>query len=372
MRLRFAIVLTVLVAVIALPGVSFGATMYYPPAQSYTPADLPPSGNTNQNTQGLTSMQAQRQAQGKNPFGLTAPTYVPAGVNSSGVYVTPETSASKAATATYNLDWTIGTTGKSGCLVCHGDQNLYTIVNGRRESLYVSTLILTDSAHAKLLCTDCHVDFAYKTPHPTVAQGDEWKAIAKSSCKNCHRNEYLDWAKSAHSTAGTPGETSTVGAADSSAPGKPRPLCGDCHGGHAIPSKDDTAAQAALHASGLTMCGGCHVQWAASYDDYYHGAAYKRGAADAPACWQCHNTHLILQSNNRDSWTFADKLPATCGQCHKSVNDSATFIQYAQLVHRKDATLSSNPVVEIANSARQAISNVIYQVTHMFGNKGSS
>lgn len=372
MRVRVAIAVAVFLAVIALPCASFGATMYYPPAPPPSLADAPPASNPNANNQGLTSIQAQRQAQGQNPFGLSSPTYVPPGVNSSGVYMTPETSASKAATATYNLDWTIGTTGKSGCLVCHGDKNLYTVVNGQRVSLYVNTLVLETSAHAKLLCTDCHVDFAYKTPHPTAAQGDEWRLIAKSSCKNCHRADYLDWAKSSHSTAGTPGATTTVGAVNSSAPGKPRPLCGDCHGGHDIPTKTDTTAQAVIHSSGYEMCGQCHVLAASSYDDYYHGAAYRRGAQDAPACWQCHNTHLILPSSNRDSWTYSDKLPATCGQCHKSVNESATFIQYAQLVHRKDATLANNPIVAIANSAKQAIGNALYQVTHMFGNKGSS
>jgi len=372
MRLRCAITLAVFVAAFALSSAAFAATMYYPPAPPVNYKDLPPSQNNNQAAPGLTSTQAQRAAQGHNAFGLAAATYVPPGVNASGVYVTPETTGSKQATPTYNLDWTIGTTGKSGCMVCHGDKNLVRVVGGQTVSLYVNTVVLESSAHADLLCTDCHVDFAYKTPHPTTMQGDEWRAIAKSACKNCHRNEYLDWAKSAHSTAGTPGDTSTVGLPNSSAPGKPLPLCGDCHGGHDIPSKSDVNAQAVVHSSGNVMCGQCHVAAASSYDDYYHGAAYRRGAPDAPACWQCHNTHLILPSNNRDSWTYVDNLPTTCGQCHKSVNDNANFVAYAQLVHRKDATLAENPIVAMANSARQVIDNAIYSVTHMFGNRSSS
>jgi len=111
--------------------------------------------------------------------GLTAPTYVPPGVNAAGVFTTPLPPGAKVATATYNLDWTIGVSGKSGCLVCHGDRNLVRIVNGRVTSLFVDTTIIDASAHAQTLCTDCHVDFAYKTPHPTTVAGEEWRTIAK-------------------------------------------------------------------------------------------------------------------------------------------------------------------------------------------------
>ncbi len=312
-------------------------------------------------------------------FGLASPTYVPPGVNDAGVYTTPLPPGAKVATSTYNLDWTIGAAGKSGCLVCHGDRNLVRIVDGKLTSLYVDAAMIDESAHVQTLCTDCHVDFAYKTPHPAAAtSGDGWRAIARSACKNCHRNQFLDWANSAHSTAGGPGRatgaTSTagndVGAPNSSAPGKPRPLCGDCHGGHAIPSKTDSAAMEAVRSSALEMCGQCHVGAASTYTDYYHGAAYRRGANDAPACWQCHNTHLVLPSAQRQSWSNRDSLPTTCGQCHKgTLNDQYT--EYAQLVHRKEVVLHENPVFAVAHSARQAISNAFYQVGQVFRRSGS-
>ena len=63
------------------------------------------------------------------------PTYVPPGVNAKGVYTTPVTPASKNATSTYNLDWTIGVNGKSGCLVCHGDTNLRRVERASRQPL---------------------------------------------------------------------------------------------------------------------------------------------------------------------------------------------------------------------------------------------
>jgi hypothetical protein len=293
------------------------------------------------------------------------------------VYTTPITPGSKTSTATYNLDWTIGTAGKSGCLVCHADKNIRTVSNGQVVSLYVDSLILDQSAHAALLCTDCHVDFAYKTPHPNASDStsENWRILAKGACKNCHRTEYLEWAKSAHSSASSPGATSTVGAADSSAPGKQRPLCGDCHGGHAIPSKNDTEGQSALHASALTMCGNCHELASSTYTDYYHGAAYRQGAPDAPACWQCHNTHLVLASSDRNSWTNQDNLDATCGQCHKAIGQSLVgpgYTQYATLIHRQQATVQSNPIVSMVNKATSAVEGAFDKVISTFRRKNGS
>jgi hypothetical protein len=351
MRVRATTVVMLLAALLVLPSLAYAFD--YPSAPPLQPA--PPSAS-----QQTTSVPEHTK---QNPFGLTAPTYVPPGVNAAGVYTTPLPPGAKASTATYNLDWTIGVSGKSGCLVCHGDRNLVRIVNGRVTSLFVDSAVIDASAHAQTLCTDCHVDFAYKTPHPTTVASDEWRILAKSACKNCHRDKFLEWANSAHSTAGSPAPTgtadatTTVGAPNSSAPGKPRPLCGDCHGGHAIPSRTDTAAVEAIRGSALEMCGKCHTEAASTYTDYYHGAAYRRGAKDAPACWQCHNTHLVLPSANRLSWSNPDNLVTTCGQCHKSGVLNDQYTSYSKLVHRKEVVLSENPVWAVAHSARQAISN---------------
>jgi nitrate/TMAO reductase-like tetraheme cytochrome c subunit len=259
--------------------------------------------------------------------------------------------------------------------VCHADKNIRTVKNGQVVSLYVDAAVLESSAHATLLCTDCHVDFAYKTPHPNASASENWRILAKSACKNCHRVEYLEWAKSAHSTANTPGATSTVGAVNSSAPGKPRPLCGDCHMGHSMPSKNDTEAQAALHASALTRCGDCHVLAASNYTDYYHGAAYRQGAPDAPACWQCHNTHFVLPSKDRSSWTNQDNLDTTCGQCHKAIGAAVAgpgYTQYAVLIHRQQAEVQSNPIVAMVNKATQTVGAAFDKVISTFRRKNGS
>jgi len=270
-------------------------------------------------------------------------------------------------TPTYDLDWTLPTAGKSGCNVCHGDENLVRIQDGKTISLYVDTAVLQDSAHQNVPCTSCHVDFAYKTPHNTIVKnGEQWRAVAKLSCKNCHKDAFTLYTSGAHSPAGRPGDTSsTVGAADSSAPGKPRPLCGDCHGGHGIPSKEDTAGKEAVHASALTMCGGCHAKFTDEYMDYYHGHAYQEGASDAPACWQCHETHRVLPADDRKSSVNRNNLPETCGTCHAGEIDEA-FLDFDVLVHHAQDVYDDNPLYAAVDSVRDALSSMIDSVKSLF------
>jgi hypothetical protein len=357
MSARRTFMVVILAALIALPGSAYAA-FQYPETPVYTP-------NWNQ-----AALATQTQTP-PHTFGLVTPTYIPPGVSANGVYTTPIPKGSKGTTATYNLDWTIGSAGKSGCLVCHGDKNLRRVVGGVSVSMYVNTVVLENSAHAKLLCTDCHVDFAYKVPHVSGQAGETWRVVAKSSCKSCHQPEFLEWAKSSHSLAVSASGTSssTLGRPGSTAPGKPRPMCGDCHDGHTIPKKTDVAGKEAVHASGLTMCGKCHVQYAENYDDYYHGAAYRRGAKDAPACWQCHNTHQILPTADRLSSTNPDHLVATCSQCHETA--SPGYVTYAPLIHQRAAAYAKNPIYSAVDTATTAIENMFQSVMSAFKKSGS-
>ncbi len=262
---------------------------------------------------------------------------------------------------TYDLSWTLPTAGKSGCLVCHGDQNLVRIQSGQTVSLYVSYEELQVSAHANVPCTACHADFAFKTPH-TNTKTDAWKTVAKSSCKNCHKAEFAAYTSGIHSPSRPPGVK--VGA--SSAKGKPVPLCGDCHGGHNIMSlKDNPAAQRKFHASAIEMCGQCHTAETGDYADYYHGAAYKEGAPDAPACWQCHKAHDILPSSDRRSSTYPDNLPETCAQCHQG-DPNIKYVAYGQLVHGKASIVNSNPLVKLYRNIGSGLSNAWNSVTGVF------
>ncbi len=289
-----------------------------------------------------------------------------------GAYAAESASPSPDSTGTYDLEFTLPTAGKSGCQVCHGDPNLVTSSTETTQSIYVSSETLAASAHAEEVCTGCHIDFAYKTPHDNVADGEDWRSTAKLACKNCkqHQPQFTEYAAGAHSPAGEPGKSQAQLVAEREAAGKPTavPLCGDCHGGHEIASKEDTAAVEAYHKTGLDVCGGeCHADYASTYIDYYHGAAYREGAPDAPACWDCHGTHEILPADNRASMVNEQRLPETCGQegCHAGEVDEE-FLAYAQLVHGKDELLQENPLWAAYDAARAGFQQAVDTIKSWF------
>lgn len=270
--------------------------------------------------------------------------------------------ASRAATRTYDLDFTLPTTGKSGCLVCHGDPNLVKVGGETTSSIFVEVERLRESAHAKNVpCTGCHIDFAYTTPHKGNQTGDAWIASARLACKNCHAEEFSAYANGSHSLAGRANEDAKATAARRKANDLPVdvPLCGDCHGGHDIPSDDNFSAMDAQQLSGVQMCGQCHQKEGATYNDYYHGAAYRRGSLDAPSCWDCHGFHEMIPSSNRKSPVHESNLEETCGQkgCHSDAD--AEFLDYAELIHGQKELVDANPVIKVVNGAKKTFNDVL-------------
>jgi len=282
---------------------------------------------------------------------------------------------STATTNTYDLDFALPTAGKSGCLVCHGDPNLVRSSAETTTSLYVSSENIAASAHAEEVCTGCHIDFAFKTPHENIVDDTDWRATAKLACKNCkqHAPQSAEYSAGAHSPAGKPGVSEAQLVAQREAEGKPPniPLCGDCHGGHDIASKEDTAAVAAYHETGLDVCGGsCHGGEADTYTDYYHGAAYREGTADAPACWDCHGTHEILPASDRRSMVNEQRLAETCGQegCHVG-EVTEEFLSYAPLIHGKAELVQENPVWTAYDAAREGFLKAVDTIRGWFGSQ---
>ncbi|HSK48643.1 MAG TPA: hypothetical protein VLA05_11680 [Coriobacteriia bacterium] len=250
------------------------------------------------------------------------------------------------------------------------------------SSIYTDPEAFATTAHSAAQCTGCHTDFAYKTPHMnTDSEVEAWRDIAKLACKGCHEGSFSEVTKGAHSPATTPGEDPKVTAASRVQQGKPEsvPLCGDCHGSHDIQYLDverwETSGtaevaeaakqgQADIHGTGLEMCGGCHVAEAETYADYYHGAAYRQGAPDAPACWDCHGHHEMLPASDRRSPVNEAHLVETCGRCHDDVNEK--YIEYAQLVHRREDVEGEIPIYTFFESTRTAIEGAIQTVASWF------
>ncbi len=264
-------------------------------------------------------------------------------------------------TGGYALDFTLPTFGKSGCMVCHGDPQLTIVRGDQSHNYWIDQKIVDASAHAKIQCTGCHIDFAYTSPHKDAA---DWRRVAKESCKNCHPDQFRDYSLGSHSEKVGPGHTPDPKAAN-------KPLCGDCHGSHAMPKlKNNPAGKAAEHALSQQMCGspGCHADYWANYNDYYHGAAYKRGATDAPACWGCHETHATRNHKDSLAYTNDSQLASTCGRCHEDVGEG--YLTYTKLIHSKQQTLDGNPVYSTVKSARTGMSGLGETIGSLFGGRG--
>jgi len=268
----------------------------------------------------------------------------------------PESEASRTASVnttssvggkrSFALDFTLPTFGKSGCLVCHADKNLVVAKGDSVQSFWIDEQSYSHSAHSGVICTGCHVDYGYKSPHGQA--GGDWRAVAKQACKNCHEQAFRDWSLGAHAIR-------PVGVNKPDPKAAAKPLCGDCHGSHDMPRlKNNPAGQAQVRAQAQQICGrtGCHPDYWANYNDYYHGAAYKTGATDAPACWTCHGTHRILKSTERLAATNPANFGGneSCGTvgCHQDAGPG--YASYAPMIHGRDKITSENPLVKLLTS----------------------
>ena len=252
----------------------------------------------------------------------------------------------------YDVDFTLPTAAKAGCLVCHGDENLIRLREDQVVSFYVDSAELEAGPHATVQCAGCHLDFAFTLPH--AQEGEDWRRTAKLACKNCHQEQYLEFGQGVHRIEVATGEDNTTAEVEE------RPLCGDCHGGHDIVALvDNPEGRRALQENAWEVCGRCHEDYWESYNDYYHGRAFKRGAPDAPSCWDCHGYHDIRPADDRQSMVHESRLEQTCASgdgCHYDVSEG--YLDYAELIHGQREMYDQNPLFSIFQRVRSAIAGL--------------
>lgn len=221
-----------------------------------------------------------------------------------------------------SLAWAVD---PEGCLVCHGDEQFAKA----KPSIYIDEEAYLKSVHKDIPCSNCHLGFDIMLPHKPVA-GAAGK-IAAIACKDCHAKPYASYKTSVHGKAFLAGDT------DSAA-------CGDCHGSHAIQSLKDEEVRKEFRLKGKEVCGICHEKAWDSYNDYYHGQAYKSGSKEAPTCWECHGYHKIL--DKAAVMTAANKNE-TCGRkgCHPGVGQ-AFLDQYGPIVHGLKKAFEENFILK--------------------------
>lgn len=241
------------------------------------------------------------------------------------------------AAQTQTLELTIGTPGKTGCLVCHSDPSLVKIEDGKKKSLYVNPEDFKKT-HSDISCIECHTDFTYKSIKPTE---QNWRLVAGLACKNCHneeknidhRKDYEAYRESIHGKQLLLEQNPDA------------PTCADCHGFHDIARLGDPQEMIEFRQNAYRVCGDCHKEAWESYNDWFHGKAYKHSAPDAPPCWDCHVAHKILPPDNPQSPTNVSRVAEQCAKCHKGADIS--FADYAKYIHGRNTLIEKNIVMDI-------------------------
>jgi nitrate/TMAO reductase-like tetraheme cytochrome c subunit len=205
------------------------------------------------------------------------------------------------------------------CLACHADPDLKRSDN---TSLAVDARSLGESTHAPLACIDCHEDLA------SVSEFPHAERLAPAACSSCHDDAQTNYGAGIHAQARQAGRGLAA-------------TCADCHGTHDIRASSDpasrttklnlTATCAACHGNADVIAKG-HIQAGnivALYEDSIHGTALtESGMVVAPSCVDCHSSHEIRRKSEAGSSIHASTVPATCGKCHKGIEQ-----QFSRGVH---------------------------------------
>lgn len=202
-----------------------------------------------------------------------------------------------------------------GCGNCHEEEeHVY------RDSVHREARLAGDEIAAA--CADCHGG------HHVLSAKDPESPVHRSkipeTCGSCHGGEAVittdyvrlpvslpNYLESVHGVTWQGGGTSAV--------------CTDCHGDHDLKSASDPTS--AINAQNLTRtCGKCHPDVADEYADSVHGRALAHGISDAPSCTDCHDEHLILDTEDPDcDVSFARQAHDTCGKCHEDPELAARY-----------------------------------------------
>ena len=154
--------------------------------------------------------------------------------------------------------------------------------------------IIVGTAHASVGCLTCHPHHN-QFPHP--------QGIAKPTCTECHRDVAAQNRLGIHGRARAQGNQAA-------------PDCVVCHGNVHQVQKVGTEA---FRKSVPSICGMCHDQIYAKYEQSVHGKAASAGIVAAPVCSTCHGEHDIQPPTASTSPVNPLHIPQTCGRCHGNV-----------------------------------------------------
>jgi cytochrome b subunit of formate dehydrogenase len=217
------------------------------------------------------------------------------------------------------------------CMMCHEDEELTKVRDGREVSLFFDLSAYERSIHGQeeLVCIDCHADLdGADFPHE-----EELELV---DCSLCHDDIAELYMASLHGQAIEHGE-------------KLAPHCWDCHTAHDILPAGHKDSQVAKFNIPF-MCGRCHKEGTPvtrTYDipqdsilTHYslsiHGEGlFQQGLTITAVCSDCHTAHNVLPHTDPNSTIYPANVPATCQQCHGRIEEVHTKVIRGELWERE-------------------------------------
>lgn len=179
------------------------------------------------------------------------------------------------------------------CACCHGDKDLW---EGENARLYVPVDQLADDLHFKngLSCHDCH-------------GGDP----STTDFKQAHSRQ----------------------------PDPAHPLATPFRAG-LVAKKTSTERVQMI----VEFCGKCHPKPTSTYMESVHGQAWqKSGLAVSAVCTDCHGKHGMFPAKDSRSPLNSVNVPATCGKCHRFIEERLQQSVHGRNLPAPDATTPVDP-----------------------------
>lgn len=232
----------------------------------------------------------------------------------------------------------------SACAGCHASLKFVEVSGGvYSRKVYVE---YENSVHGKsvgrgvlaaAVCTDCHG--AHNIMNPADDKSKVSRNNVAETCGKCHYGIFIKYRKSIHYAALQKGISRS-------------PVCTDCHGIHTITSlgENDNIIRDRGKEMVFGSCVRCHEDArlnkeyevaparVSSYMNSYHGLAARQGETSVADCGSCHGVHMVLPSDNPESYVNKNNLATTCGKCHLKAGENFA----SGLIHLTGAGNSGN------------------------------
>jgi hypothetical protein len=190
--------------------------------------------------------------------------------------------------------------------------------------LVILSFTFSTSLHAadNSACLTCHEDKEERGQAELISNLQK-SVHHKTACAQCHRDIVLPHSKKpakvdcsvCHKEAAGRFAQSAHGRQPAEGGGKDLPQCVNCHGSHLILQTGDRESK--TNKRNLpAVCGACHQQVYNEYKVSIHGTALQEGKLESPGCTDCHGAHDLAMVKDPGAGVNPKNISSTCARCH--------------------------------------------------------